>query len=43
VKTKIKNPRKIKLNAEMIKMLNTSDLAHVAGGGYVSLGTWCVG
>jgi hypothetical protein len=42
VKKKIKNPCKIKLNAETIKGLNTSDLAHVAGAGYVSLGTWCV-
>lgn len=42
MKNKIKNPRKIKLNAEMIKALNTSDLAHIAGGGYVSFTTWCV-
>lgn len=39
---KIKNPRKIKLNAEMIKGLDTADLAHIAGAGYVSLTTWCV-
>ena len=42
VNKKVKNPCKIKLNAETLKRLNASDLAQVAGAGYVSFTTWCV-